>query len=49
MLKETIFAATQKIRKQLGDKDWCESVFEDNAGIVRFDEKFNAFIARLQV
>jgi phosphoribosylformylglycinamidine synthase II len=41
MLKETIFAATQTIRKQLGDKDWCESVFEDNAGIVRFDDEFN--------
>lgn len=38
MLKETIFAATQTIRKQLGDDDWCVSVFEDNAGVVRFDE-----------
>jgi phosphoribosylformylglycinamidine synthase subunit PurSL len=41
MLKETIFAATQKIRKDLGKDDWCVSVFEDNAGIVRFDEQFN--------
>ncbi len=39
MLKETIFAATQTIRKQLGDDDWCISVFKDNAGIVTFDEK----------
>jgi len=38
MLKETIFAATQTIRKQLGDDDWCVSVFKDNAGIVRFDD-----------
>ncbi len=41
MLKETIFAATQTIRRQLGDDDWCVSVFEDNAGIVRFDERHN--------
>jgi phosphoribosylformylglycinamidine synthase subunit PurSL len=41
MLKETIFAATQTIRKQLGGEDWCVSVFEDNAGVVRFDDEFN--------
>ena len=41
MLKETVFAATQTIRKQLGDDDWCVSVFKDNAGIVTFDEEFN--------
>ena len=41
MLKETIFAATQQIRKELGDDDWCVGVFEDNAGIVRFDDEFN--------
>src|SRR5204862_7366248 len=31
----------QKIRARLGSNDWCESVFEDNAGIVRFDDTFN--------
>jgi phosphoribosylformylglycinamidine synthase len=41
LLKETIFAATQRIRQELGDKDWCVSVFRDNAGIVRFDDQFN--------
>jgi phosphoribosylformylglycinamidine synthase len=41
MLKETIFAATMQIRKRLGDEDWCVSVFQDNAGIVRFDETNN--------
>jgi len=41
MLKETIFAATVEIRKNLGDKDWCVSVFEDNAGVVRFDDEYN--------
>ncbi len=41
MLRETIFAATTKIRAQLGADDWCVSVFEDNAGVVRFDDNFN--------
>ncbi len=37
MLRETIFAATETIRAELGDDDWCVSVFRDNAGIVDFD------------
>ena len=45
MLKETIFAATQELRKRWASKqdrdDWCVSVFQDNAGIVRFDEQYN--------
>src|SRR5690606_8363047 len=41
MLKETIFAATQQIRKRLGANDWCVSVFKDNAGVVTFDEQFH--------
>ncbi len=41
MLKETIFASTQEIRKNLGDKDWCVSVFKDNAGVVTFDDQYN--------
>jgi phosphoribosylformylglycinamidine synthase len=41
MLKETIFAATQTIRAQLGDQDWCVSVFSDNAGVIRFDDDYN--------
>jgi phosphoribosylformylglycinamidine synthase len=42
LLKETIFGATQEIRKRLGPNDWCVSVFEDNAGVVRFDERYHA-------
>ncbi|MEE8104704.1 MAG: phosphoribosylformylglycinamidine synthase subunit PurL [Planctomycetota bacterium] len=34
LLKETVFGATTKL-----DKDWCVSVFKDNAGIVRFDDE----------
>jgi phosphoribosylformylglycinamidine synthase len=39
MLKETIFAATQEVRRQLGGDDWCVSVFRDNAGVVKFDDE----------
>lgn len=41
MLKETIFAATQEVRRSLGDRDWCVSVFKDNAGVVRFTDDYN--------
>ena len=41
MLRETIFAATQEIRRAAGNDDWCVSVFEDNAGVVRFDDRYN--------
>lgn len=41
LLKDTIFAATQSIREQLGKDDWCVSVFEDNAGVVKFDDRFH--------
>ena len=44
MLKETIFAATQKIRavrKENGQDDCCVSVFQDNAGVVRFDDQYH--------
>jgi phosphoribosylformylglycinamidine synthase subunit PurSL len=41
MLKETIFQATQTIRKQLGKDDWCVKVFSDNAGVVKFDDEYH--------
>ena len=41
LLKETIFGATQEIRRRLGKDDWCVSVFEDNAGVVKFDDHFH--------
>ncbi len=41
MLKETIFQATNSLRKKWGDEDWCVSVFKDNAGIVKFDSEDN--------
>jgi phosphoribosylformylglycinamidine synthase II len=41
LLKETIFGATQEIRRRLGPDDWCVSVFEDNAGVVKFDDRYH--------
>ena len=34
LIKETIFGATQEL-----NKDWCISVFVDNAGVVAFDDE----------
>ena len=34
LMKDTIFKATKDL-----DKDWCISVFEDNAGVVEFDDE----------
>ncbi|MEI6437501.1 MAG: phosphoribosylformylglycinamidine synthase subunit PurL [Candidatus Omnitrophota bacterium] len=36
LLKQTIVKATNTL-----NKSWCVSVFHDNAGIIKFDEKFN--------
>lgn len=36
LLKQTIFQATKDL-----DLDWLVSVFEDNAGVVRFDDKID--------
>ncbi len=36
-----IKGATSSIRKELGDDDWCLSVFKDNAGVVRFNDELN--------
>lgn len=33
--------ATQQVRKALGKRDWCLSVFKDNAGVIRFNEDWN--------
>jgi phosphoribosylformylglycinamidine synthase len=38
MLKETVFAATETVRERLGAGDWCVSVFQDNAGVVKFTD-----------
>lgn len=38
LLKTTIAAATRELKKDARIADFCVSVFEDNAGIVRFDD-----------
>ena len=32
---------TSDIRAKMGDKDWCLSVFKDNAGVIKFDDNWN--------
>ncbi len=34
LLKETVFGATKEL-----NKDWCISVFDDNAGVIEFDDE----------
>jgi len=33
--------ATEEIRKRLGANDWCLSVFKDNAGVIRLNDRYN--------
>jgi len=44
LYKSYIQKSTQDIRKNLGDKDWCLSVFKDNAGIIRLNDKYSVAI-----
>ncbi len=32
---------TEEIRREMGENDWCLSVFKDNAGVIRFDDNWN--------
>ncbi len=41
LLKETIFAATETVRRLRGDHDICVRVFTDNAGIIRFTPEYH--------
>ena len=36
-----IKGSTRAIRERLGDKDWCVSVFKDNAGVITWDDRHN--------
>ena len=40
IFKEYIKGATEKIRKDLGKKDFCLSVFKDNSGAIIFDDNY---------
>ncbi len=36
-----IKAATRTVRERLGDRDWCLSVFKDNAGVIAWDDEYS--------
>jgi len=36
-----IKGSTEAIRQRLGERDWCVSVFKDNAGVIKWDENYN--------
>ncbi len=40
LFKTYIKGATERIRKEKGKKDFCLSVFVDNAGVIKLDEKW---------
>lgn len=40
LFKTYIKGATDEIRKKLGDKDFCVSIFTDNSGGIAFDENY---------
>ncbi len=44
LYKSCIQASTADIRRQLGDDDFCLSVFSDNAGVVRFTDDLHLCI-----
>ncbi len=41
LFRTYIQGSTEKIRRELGDRDFCLSVFKDNAGVIRFDNDWN--------
>ncbi len=47
LFKTFIQGATKKVREQLGDRDFCLSVFKDNAGVIKFNEK-NSLVFKVE-
>ncbi len=41
LFKSYIQGSTERIRSELGERDFCLSVFKDNAGVIRFDDEWN--------
>jgi phosphoribosylformylglycinamidine synthase len=41
LFKTYVQGSTERIRSELGEKDFCLSVFKDNAGVIRFDDQWN--------
>ncbi|MCX5861917.1 MAG: AIR synthase-related protein [Deltaproteobacteria bacterium] len=44
LFRTYIQGATEKIRRELGSRDFCLSVFKDNAGVIRFDDEWNLVV-----
>ena len=41
LFSKYIKGSTQAIRERLGSRDWCVSVFKDNAGVITWDDTYN--------
>jgi phosphoribosylformylglycinamidine synthase len=41
LFKSFIQRTTSEVREKLGEKDFCLSVFKDNAGVIRFDDDWS--------
>jgi phosphoribosylformylglycinamidine synthase len=41
LFKTYIVGATERVRKGLGERDYCLSVFVDNAGVIAFDDEWS--------
>jgi len=41
LFKTFIQGATKKVREELGERDYCLSVFKDNAGVIRFNDDWS--------
>ena len=41
LFKTYVVGSTSKIRQSFGKRDFCLSVFKDNAGIIKFNNKYN--------
>ena len=41
LFRSYIKRTTEDVRKEMGERDICVSVFSDNAGVIRFNEKYN--------
>jgi len=39
LFKSFIQRTTKEVREKMGDKDFCLSVFKDNAGVIKFNDK----------
>jgi phosphoribosylformylglycinamidine synthase len=47
LFKSCIQRVTKEVRENMGDKDFCLSVFKDNAGVITFDDK-NSLVFKVE-